>query len=161
MAYFRLRVDAQNWFSELRRFPQFKVLFDLYYFCLMAGLAAERSSDTGLAGAAATDMVEDFTSEHKAGKLLLIGLLVIAELKREGIDVSEKAAVRSMFRRLVDPGNRSQLTDVGTKRMNAYASGGYEYLSARRESKPYTPEEFFRDYINLVREPLDDRTQAG
>ena len=157
MAYFRLRIDAQDWFSELRRSGQFKVMFDLYYFCLMAGFATGKSSETGLAGTGATDMVEDFTSEHKPGKLLLIGLLVIAELKREGIDIGEKAAVRDMFRRLVDPGNRSQLTDLGTRRMNAYASGGYEYLSGRRDVKPYTPEEFFRDYVGLLREDIDGK----
>ncbi len=162
MAYFRLRVDAQNWFSELRKYQQFKVMFDLYYFCLMAGFATDRSSEQGLAGAGATDMVEDFTSEHKPAKLLLIGLLVIAELKKEGIDVSEKTAVRSAFRRLVDPANPSQLTDFGTRRMNAYASGGYEYLAECRDAKPYTPDEFLRDYMNLVRQHLEaGRTGAS
>ena len=161
MAHFRLRVDAQNWFSELRKHPQFKVMFDLYYFCLMAGFATDRSSEQGLAGAGASDMVEDFTSDHRPTKLLLIGLLVIAELRKEGIDVSEKTAVRSAFRRLVDPTNASQLTEFGTRRMNAYASGGYEYLAECRDTKPYKPEEFLRDYVNLVRHPIENRRGAG
>ncbi len=155
MAYFRLRGDALAWFSEVRRSPLIKVQFDLYYFCLMAGLANQRSSETGLAGAAASDMVEDFTADYKPSQLLLIGLLVVAELRNERIDMSEAEAVRGAFKRLVDPGNRSQLTDYGVRRMNAYASGGYEFLAELRDTKPYSLEEFLRDYVTLVRAPLD------
>jgi len=55
-----------------------------------------------------------------------------------------------LFKRLVDPHSPNQLTDEGMRRMNAYASGGYDYLSEQRETKPYSGEEFLRDYAQLI-----------
>lgn len=148
MARFRMRNDARDWFSQIANFEQFKVDFDQYYLCLMAGFASGRSTEE----AASTEMVEAFVEDYKPASLLLIGLLVIAELKKGGINVSERAAVRDLFKRLVDPQSPNNLTDGGMRRMNAYASGGYDYLSERRETKPYSGEEFLRDYVQLINE---------
>ena len=41
--------------------------------------------------------------------------------------------------------------------MNAYASGGYEFLAEQRDTKPSSVEEFLRDYIRLV----DCAVEAG
>jgi hypothetical protein len=146
MARFRMRNDARDWFSQIAKFEHFKVDFDQYYLCLMAGFASGRSTE----GGASSEMVEAFVEEYKQASRFLIGLLVIAELKTEGIDVSEQGAVRSLFKRLVNPQSPNHLTDEGMRRMNAYASGGYDYLAEKRESKPYSGEEFLRDYIQLI-----------
>jgi hypothetical protein len=53
---------------------------------------------------------------------------------------------------LVDPQSPNQLTDDGMRRMNAYASGGYDFLAERRETKPFTGEEFLRDFVQLIDE---------
>ncbi len=39
----------------------------------------------------------------------------------------------------------ANLTEEGMKAMNAYASGGYEFLAESRDTKPASPEEFFCD----------------
>ena len=47
---FRLREDAERWFSALDGKEPTKTKFDLYYFCLMAGAlerADERRDRTG------------------------------------------------------------------------------------------------------------------
>ena len=157
MASFRLRIDAEKWFSEIYpRSPHIRSKFDLYYFCLMAGFSSGRSNETQLTGAGSKEFVDYFIDDYKPASRLLIGLLVIAELKYKGIDISEKAAVRSLFKALVDANNGSNnLTDEGMRRMNAYASGGFEYLSEKRETKPYSIEEFLRDYVELVGVPLE------
>lgn len=152
MARFRMRNDARAWFSQIHDFEQFRVDFDQYYLCLMAGFASGRSTE----GGASTEMVEAFVEEYKPASRFLIGLLVIAELKKGGIDVSERTAVRALFKRLVDPQSPNSLTDEGMRRMNAYASGGYDYLSERRETKPYSGEEFLRDYVQLIGEAAAD-----
>ena len=151
MARFRMRADAKNWFSQIADFEPFKVDFDLYYLCLMAGFASGRSTEAG----SATDLVDYFVEEYKPASRFLIGLLVIAELNKSGIDVAERGPVRALFKRLVDPHSPSQLTDEGMRRMNAYASGGYEYLSERRDTKPYSGEEFLRDYVQLIDEAVE------
>jgi len=146
MARFRMRNDARTWFNQIADFEHFKVDFDQYYLCLMAGFASGRSNEN----APTTEMVDHFVEEYKPASRFLIGLLVIAELKKSGIDVTERPAVRALFKRLVDPHSPNQLTDEGMRRMNAYASGGYDHLSEQRDTKPYSGEEFLRDYVQLI-----------
>lgn len=150
MARFRMRNDAKAWFEKIAKFEHFKVDFDQYYLCLMAGFASGRSTE----GGASTEIVEAFVEEYKPASRFLIGLLVIAELKKSGIDVSEQGAVRTLFKRLVSPQSPNSLTDEGMRRMNAYASGGYDYLAEKRETKPYSGEEFLRDYVQLIDEAI-------
>lgn len=147
---FRLREDARKWFSELEGKEPTSTLFDLYYFCLVAGLASGRSSDAANLGVSSPEIVDDFIQDYRPAQRLLIGLLVIAEARKGGIDLQEKAAVRRIFSLLVTPESKTQLTEEGMRCMNAYASGGYEFLSERRETKPASAEEFLRDYIGLV-----------
>lgn len=162
MAGFRLRTDAEAWFKEIEKSPHIPAKFDLYYFCLMAGFASSRTNEAPLTGSGSKEFVDYFIDDYKPASHLLIGLLVISEMKYRGIDVGEKPAVRALFKELVDATNGNHhLTDEGMKRMNSYASGGFEYLSERRDSKPYTPEEFLRDYVQLLGEALTaDRPSA-
>lgn len=154
MASFRIREDAYKWFSEVEKSLPESTIFDLYYFCLVAGLISGRSSDPPSVGASTKEMVGYFVIDFKPAASFLIAMLVIAELKKGGIDVSEEGAVREVFRRLVTQGSESRLTDEGTRRMNAYASGGYEYLAECRDQKPGSGEEFLRDFVTLVGDAL-------
>lgn len=151
MASFRLRSDAETWFSEVESTPHFRSKFDIYYFCLMAGLASNRSNEVAVSGAATRDFIDYFIDDYKAASLLLIGLLVVAEMKYKGIDIQEKVAVRALFKELVDASNgNNYLTEHGMKRMNAYASGGFDFLAENRDTKPYSVDEFLRDYVPLI-----------
>ncbi len=145
---FRLREDAERWFRELDGKEPTKTKFDLYYFCLMAGLASGRASDPSDFGA--REIIDEFIQDYQPAQRLLIGLLVAAEVRRGGIDLGEKAAVRAVFRRLVTPGSKTQLTEEGMRCMNAYASGGYDFLAESRDVAPESPEEFVRDFVGLI-----------
>jgi hypothetical protein len=101
-------------------------------------------------------MVDHFVEDYKEASNFLIGLLVMAELKKGGIEVFEREPVRDMFRRLVDPSSPNQLTDAGMRRMNAYASGGYDYLSSVRDTKPYSGEEFLRDFSKIIEQAFSE-----
>ena len=147
---FRLREDAERWFSRLDGKEPTKTKFDLYYFCLMAGLASGRTSDVSRDGISSREIVDDFIQDYRPAQRLLIGLLVVAEVRNHGIDLSEKQAVRAEFNRLVTTESKTQLTDEGMRCLNAYASGGYEFLSESRDTAPETPEEFLRDFIGLM-----------
>lgn len=146
MARFRIRGDARKWFKEIADFEHFNTDFDQYYLCLMAGFASNRSDETGTT----VELVENFPEDYKEASFFLIGLLVVAELKSSGINIAEKEAVRERFRDLVDPSSSNQFTDVGMRRLNAYASGGFDYLTEIRETKPFSGEEFIRDYVQLI-----------
>lgn len=153
MAYFRLRKDAEKWFREIADAPPFKVKWDVYYLCLMAGFASGRSSES----TAATDIFERYPEEYRPARHFLIGLLVIAELKLTGVNRSDKAQVRELFKKLVQPNGTNDLTDLGMKRMNAYASGGYEYLAENRDQRPFSVEEFLQSYPALIAKALENR----
>ena len=147
---FRLREDAERWFSDLDGKEPTRHKFDLYYFCVIAGLASGRLGDASSAGAKSREIVDDFIQDYRKAQRLLIGLLVVAEARRGGIDLSEKPAVRQVFSRLVTPESKTQLTDEGMRCLNAYASGGYDFLAESRDTKPTTPEEFMRDFVGLI-----------
>ena len=147
---FRLREDVRKWFSEIEGKPPIRSQFDLFYFCLMAGITSGRRSDPTQGGRSAPEFVQTFIEDYRAAQRLIIGLLVFVELKRLGIDLHEKASVRKTIRGLVDPQSPTSLTDEGMRLLNAYASGGYDYIAEMRSSKPYTVEEFLRDFVGLV-----------
>jgi hypothetical protein len=147
---FRLREDARKWFSEIEGKAPVKSQFDLYYFCLMAGLTTGRRSEPTQGGRAAPEFVQNFIEDYRPAQRLLIGLLIVAELQRLGIDLHEKASVRKTIRDLVDPQSATNLTEAGMRLLNAYASGGYDYISEVRPSKPYAVEEFLRDFVGLI-----------
>ena len=81
-------------------------------------------------------------------------------LANAGIDLSERDAVRDMFKRLVKPDSSNQLTDWGMRRLNAYASGGYDYLVEQREQRPQSNEELLRDYPQIIERAIAANTAS-
>jgi hypothetical protein len=45
MSAFRLRKEAKSWFKEINDKNNLSIDFDLFYFCLMAGLALNIKKD--------------------------------------------------------------------------------------------------------------------
>jgi hypothetical protein len=150
VAYFRLRKDAEKWFDEIYAVPPFKVKWDMYYLCLMAGFASGRSSDPGPAG----DLVERWVEEYRPVSRLLVGLLVASELKASKVPMGDTAQVKAEFKKLLEASSGNDLSDLGVRRMNAYASGGFEFLSESRDQKPFSLEEFLISYPALIKERL-------
>ena len=153
---FRLRQDAKKWFAEISDKQPFKVDFDIYYFCLIAGLVSGRRSEPAQGGRAAPEFVNNFTEDYLGARRLIVGLLIIAELTHLGIDLHEKQDVRNTIHGLVDPVSQTGLTDEGMRLLNSYASGGYDYFAEKRSSKPYHAEEFLRDFVQLVGSAIDE-----
>lgn len=149
---FRMRRDCDQWFQNIYK-PPIDTGFDYFYLCFMLGVAAERRSDP--APGSAYDLTQDFVGQFKPYQRLIVGLLVRSELGSLGVSVKEKENVRKVLNNLLDPMDSSNLTDHGMNVMNAYASGGYEYLVQKLGSKPYHLEEFVRTYIKLLREAAD------
>jgi len=155
---FRMRRDAENWFSHIQDQKPIRTKFDLYYFCLMVGLATGRKSEPAKRCPEFTDFTDNFVSEYKPYQRLIIGLLIRAELSRLGVSVMEKDEVRKLFVDLVNPQNPTNLTDVGMDRLNEYSSGGYDYLAEKLDSKPYHVEEFLRTYAKLLRGAIEQNS---
>ena len=89
---FRLRRDARQWFRGVS--SSFSLDFDMYYLCLMAGLAESRLANT--ATAETTELVDNFPGEYRTKGRLIVALFLARELRRMSIKYSEGAA---LFRR--------------------------------------------------------------
>lgn len=148
MARFRLSNDAANF---LDRLSGFETAFDNYYFCVIAGLATGRSDELK-----SHEIVNYFVDDYKPVKHLLIGLLISAELKKSGISLSEKEAVRSKIKRLIDPASPTLLTDAGIQRMNSYADGGFLQIQEKLGGKPDTTSQFLVSFAEMMNNFFED-----
>ncbi|MGD1804197.1 hypothetical protein ACP6PL_01975 [Dapis sp. BLCC M126] len=155
---FQLRLDVDEWFSNINKgkTQQIKTDFDLYYFCLMMGLAT-KSKNNPSERCQCRDFIDYFVSDYKNQRNLIIGLLFRAELENMGISLDEKDATKKQLLKLIDPSSQTNLTDEGIDKMNAYASGGFDYLREKFGSKPYHLEDFLQSYVKILREAIDGR----
>ena len=149
MASFRLREDAIDWLSAVQSRLANATIFDLYYFCAMAGLTSGRAEELR---SASREMIDYFVADHKPFASFVLAMLVVAELQRSRIRLTEEHEVRILFRSLVTGNGGSGLTDEGMRRLNAYANGGYEFLASRCDQRPQNPEEFLRVFTQLLGE---------
>lgn len=145
---FRLRKDIREWFKEIS--GKFPLDFDMYYLCLMAGLATGRKEEASQAET--TDLVSDFPGDYRAKGRLITALFLSQELKELGIELSERTALHSAIRSLVDPLSSSHLSDAGMKELNKYSFGGYEVLTQWFPDGPQTIETF----LPLYKRHLDE-----
>lgn len=159
---FRLRTDAEKWFSKIEK--DFKYKFDAYYFCLMAGFAAVRKSS--LTSADKSAFVDDFPGEYKFQQNLLLGGLIDSELRDllgRSVTKEDKPAVeKTVARLLTASGASTHLStgnDGGAAIMNEYASGGFDVLCERLVDGPHKLETFLRAYANLISELETERAK--
>ncbi len=154
---FRLRTDAEKWFSEIEK--DFTYKFDAYYFCLMAGYTAVRRSP--LTSADKPAFVDDFPGDYKLQQNLLLGGLIDCDLRDRGISVTDKAAVQKVVSELLTAtGASTHLNATGAARMNEYASGGFDVLVERMVDKPHKLETFLRGYAKLITELEAERAEV-
>ncbi|HEY9866677.1 MAG TPA: hypothetical protein V6D21_21060 [Candidatus Obscuribacterales bacterium] len=153
---FRMRQDTEDWFSKInKRELGIKTKFDLYYLCLMMGFASGRSSNPSKQCSDCTDFVDEFVQDYKPQQNLIIGLLIRAVLIDFGVSLDNKIDTKEIITELIDPNSITNLTNYGMESMNAYSSGGYDYLTENFDSKPYHLEEFLISYVQLLRQAVD------
>ena len=154
---FRLRQDVDDWFNQIREQKPIETKFDLYYLCLMLGFATGRSSSPSARCERVSEgFVDNFVKDYRPYQRLIIGLLLTAELHSLGVTLGESDFVRKKLLELVDPASPTNLTEVGMTKLNEFASGGFDYLTERVDSKPYHVEEFLQTYARLLRAAASD-----
>lgn len=157
---FRLRTDAEKWFSEISGPDILK--FDLYYFCLMAGFAGIRRSP--LTAADKSAFVDEFPTPYKLQQNLLLAGLIDAELRSllgRAVTVQDKPSVhRKVSELLAATGTTTHLSSAGSAKMNEYASGGFDLLVERLSDKPRKLETFLRAYAKVIAELEDEARKS-
>lgn len=150
MTPFRIRIDARNWFKNIRE-DGFSTDFDSFYICFLVGaLSGTRKEDVGTAETA--ELVDYFPDRFRERGRLLIGIFLTAELNMLGIEMKEKKIVHNAIAKLVKPESPSYLSDEGVKLFNSYAHGGFDRLLDWFEDKPVRLETFLRELVVCIRD---------
>jgi len=144
---FRLpRAARSKFFKDL----EFDVAFDIYYLCLMVGLAGGRKQD--LPNADGVDVVDYFPGDYGKRANLIVALFLARELKSLGIEMSDRKAVQGAVAKLISTTTATRLSDEGLRVMNKYAFGGYSELIERFQERPRALEIFLPSYWRLMAE---------
>lgn len=145
---FRLRKATRDWFKNIS--SDFALDFDMYYLCLIAGLATGRK-DKDVPASETTELVTDFPGVYREKGRLIIALFLSQELKALGIKMSERTPLHSTIRGLVDPLASSHLSETGLRELNRYSFGGFEVLTEWFKERPQAIETF----LPLLKKHLD------
>lgn len=148
MQPFRLRLNARQWFRDLRDQKVFKTDFDAFYFCFIAGVTTKRKESVPLDETA--ELVAYFPDRYSSRGKLLVGLFLKSELEVLGVSMDERPEVHSAIAHLVAPDAPNFLSDEGVREFNKYAHGGYEQLIEWFEGRPRSLETFLRAYKRRV-----------
>ena len=148
---FRLSKDAREWFRDIE--DGFDLDFDIYYLCLMAGLA------TGKKGSVPTtqapELVDYFPVAYQSKGRVIVALFLSKELEALGISMSERDQVYGQIARMVDPLTQSGLSHRGMEEMNRYSYGGFDVLANEWfEDRPRIIEAFLPLYKEKIKSKI-------
>ena len=144
---FRLHKEIEHNLKDiLAEKSVIKTHFDLFYLCLLIGLASGTKATDDLKGRV---FIDHFVEDFRVVKHLLIGLLIMSELRFYGIEMTNKLQVRKEICRIIDPEGTDYLTPHGIDLLNKYAGGGYEFM-LEHEFKATVIHDFLREYVELV-----------
>jgi hypothetical protein len=137
---FRLRRDVRSWFKDIT----FSLDFDMYYLCLMAGLATGRKEMKTTDET--TELTDYFPGEFKTRGRIIVAMFLTAELKKHAIHPSERRQMDTVIRELIQPLSPSGLSDMGFREINKYAHGGFDDLTEWFAERPRSMEIFLPNY---------------
>lgn len=153
---FRLRKDTREWFKGVSE--QLSLDFDMYYFCLMAGLSTGKRAFP--AANEATDLAQDFPGEYRSRGRIIVALFLARELRRLGIKFEERATLHREIAKLIDPLSSSHLSSPGMDEINHYCFGGFDVLTNWFEDRPRHLETFLPQYRQHITRALETESSA-
>ncbi len=150
MADFRILRDARPWFKDLYSKEEgFVIDFEVYYFCLMAGLASgKKRSD--ITTSETTELVSHFPGRYKEKGKVIVALFLARYLSSLGVNLTDKKTAHNQISRLISPTSPNYLSDEGMKEMNKYAAAGYDEIVGWFEDRPRTLEAFLRTFATRI-----------
>jgi hypothetical protein len=151
---FKMQPEVDDWFRHILKNGPIQTKFDLYYFCLMMGLASGKTESAENA----VEFVGYFVGEYRSSQRLILGLLIVAEAARLGLELGDRMEIESLMKNYLDSANPAQLTEAGFARLNDYANGGFIAITeALQGVKPYQVETFLQWYSK----ELEKRVEAN
>lgn len=121
-------------------------MFDAYYCCLLVGLDLRRHGrEENLESA---EFLRVYPDQFRSQAELIAGLLVDAELSRQGILEDDRDSIEQEMVRLLDLKSATRLSAQGDRLLNLYAAAGFERLEDRMPA-PNNVEDFMVAYHGL------------
>ena len=74
------------------------------------------------------EIYRTFPAEYYKQRYHIIGLLIDAEIRRTGLDSSDRTNLERFMLKLVSMENPTHLSEEGEKYLNRYAEGGYQLI---------------------------------
>lgn len=146
---FRLSKKASQWFTHISvKGTGFELEFDSYYFCLLAGLKTGRTES--LSNSETTEIIQQFPKEYQSNRNLVIALFLHTELKRLGIELSEKTTLNKQLSILVQPNTGTNLSEEGMRLLNQYSFGGFTELQNHFPEPPRTLDNFLVGFYQFL-----------
>ncbi len=143
---FKLKPEVDDWFKHVFRDGPIKTKFDLYYFCLMAGLAKGVTENAQ----GAPDFVGYFVQDFKQSKRLIITTFIVAEMFRLGLDLNDRKEIQELMSRYIDSGHEANLTEAGFEKLNEYANAGFNVILESHVEQPHHAEPFLQWYAKFI-----------
>lgn len=141
-----MRPEVDDWFKHISNTGPIKTKFDLYYFCLMAGLSKGQTSRLQNG----QEFVDNFVSDYKPSQRLILGLFLIAEMSRFGIELNDRDEVRNLINKYFDPSTPSHLKNEGFAGLNDYANAGFNFIYENCPEPPRRVEHFIQWYVKNI-----------
>jgi hypothetical protein len=152
---FRILKEVRPWFKGVEK--ELALDFDMYYFCLMAGLVAGRKRPSQ--GDDASDLAQDFPGEYRSRGRVIVALLLAKELRTLGVNFKERTTLHREVSKLIDPLSSSHLSAAGMEEMNRYSYGGFDVLTEWFEDRPRHLETFLPQLKKHIGIALDTSPQ--
>jgi hypothetical protein len=131
---------------------EFKLTFDMYYLCLIAGLTARRRETPS----DASDLVDNFPDAYESRGKLIVALFLARELADMSVKMTDRQSVHKAVAQLVSI-QSPYLSDHGMREFNRYMYGGYLLLTERFPEKPRSLETFLPLYKQLLDEEMEQQ----
>lgn len=131
---FKMLKEAEHYYGmvEGRRDQgaKYKVKFDFYYLCLMAGLHFRELGDQQQEEELKkVNYFVDYYPEVYRDKVdLIAGLLIDAEMERKAILPADKKGIERLMLDLIDHMSVTKLSAKGLELLNIYAAGGFNRI---------------------------------
>ncbi|WP_163853510.1 hypothetical protein [Paenibacillus elgii] len=145
---FKMPKDAREYFKLIDRGNfRFKIMYDKYFICLMMGLKCGRlgSSEQLESG----DFLDYYPELYADKSDLIIGLLIDAEMRRQGIVAEDRPGVESLILKLISHNSNTRLSEQGVELLNLYAAYGLDVIRDKI-TKTAELETFLVHYYNLI-----------
>ena len=153
---FKMRPEVEEWFLRVVHTKGSAApKFDAYYLCLMMGFATGRAEEP----ANVSEFVDYFVSDYRPAQNTIIGMLIAAEARLQGVDLGNRLAIRTLLLNYVSPVAPVGLTAAGFERLNWYANGGFNEIVARYpDGRPWSAADFFQWYLPTVQGAVKGNT---